>query len=216
MGLKQIRSYVLRQGRMTPGQKRSLSEHWATFGVEPQGEVDPKTIYPQAGPLTVEIGFGMGDSFLTMAEADAHRNFLGVEVHRPGVGHLLLKIFEKEITNIRVMNMDASTVLQRHLPPGSVNRLQLFFPDPWPKKRHHKRRLINSEFIDLAARVLESDGVIHIATDWADYAEQITEVFTTDERFKLTQIPHREETKFEVRGRRHGHEVFDMAYRLAN
>ena len=128
----------------------------------------------------------------------------------------MLKICEKGITNIRVMNMDASTVLQRHLPPGSVNRLQLFFPDPWPKKRHHKRRLINSEFIDLAARVLESDGVIHIATDWADYAEQITEVFTTDERFKLTQIPHREETKFEVRGRRHGHEVFDMAYRLVN
>ena len=210
---KQIRSYVLRQGRMTPGQKRSMSQYWKDFGVEPEGECDPREMFPQVGPLTVEIGFGMGDSLLAMAQADAKRNFLGIEVHRPGVGHLLLKMKESGVTNIRVMNVDAISVLESHLPVKSVNRLQLFFPDPWPKKRHHKRRLINAAFIDRAARVLEPDGVVHIATDWANYAEQIGDVFNADERFEVTTIPRREETKFEARGKRHGHDVFDMAYR---
>jgi tRNA (guanine-N7-)-methyltransferase len=210
-----IRSYVLRQGRMTPAQRRSLAQHWQTFGIDPEGECVPEQMFSRAGPLTVEIGFGMGDSLLAMAQADPQRNFLGIEVHRPGVGHLLLGICEHAVTNIRLMNIDALTVLERHLPPESVNRLQLFFPDPWPKKRHRKRRLINTEFLDLAARVLEPGGVAHIATDWEEYAEQISASFATDIRFAVAVIPERVQTKYEKRGRQRGHQVFDIAHRRA-
>jgi len=214
METRQIRSYVLRQGRMTDAQRISFSRYWKIFGVEPVGEINPEECFSRAAPLTVEVGFGMGDSLLAMAKAEAGRNFLGLEVHSPGIGNLLRGISISEIKNLRLMKIDALAVLEKHLPKKSVNRLQIFFPDPWPKKKHKKRRLINTGFLDLVARVLEQYGLIHIATDWEDYAYQIKDTFFKDPRFSLVESPQRAETKYEKRGINNGHQIFDIAYRF--
>ena len=214
MESRKIRSYVLRQGRMTDAQRNSFARYWKTFGIDPVGEFNPMEGFARTAPLTVEIGFGMGDSLLAMAKAEAGRNFLGLEVHGPGIGNLLRGISTSDIKNIRLMKVDALTVLESHLPRNSVNRLQLFFPDPWPKKKHRKRRLINAEFLDLAARVLEENGLIHIATDWADYAHQIRDTFFKDARFSFVEPPGRAKTKYEKRGIQLGHHIFDIACRF--
>ena len=216
MESRQVRSYVLRQGRMTAAQRSSISKYWKIFGIDPMAEFNPLESFPREGPLTVEIGFGMGDSLLAMAKAESGRNFLGLEVHGPGIGHLLLGVSASEIKNIRLMKIDALTVLEKHLPENSVNRLQLFFPDPWPKKKHKKRRLVNTAFLNLAARVLEQNGLVHIATDWADYADQIKYTFLNDCRFLRTEVPNRVETKYEKRGIRCGNQIFDIAYRFCD
>ena len=145
---------------MTDAQRTSFSRYWKLFGVDPVGEFNPEECFSRVAPLTVEVGFGMGDSLLEMAKAEAGRNFLGLEVHSPGIGNLLRGISISEIKNLRLMKIDALTVLEKHLPKKSVNRLQLFFPDPWPKKKHKKRRLINTGFLDLVARVLEQYSLI--------------------------------------------------------
>ncbi|MDG2071070.1 MAG: tRNA (guanosine(46)-N7)-methyltransferase TrmB [Pseudomonadales bacterium] len=209
---KQIRSYVLREGRMTPAQSRSLDIHWEAFGIAPEDIGETKDLY--SSPLTVEVGFGMGDSLLEMAISYPERNFLGIEVHRPGVGHLLMGIHDNAISNLRVVRADGLSVLKEHIPASSVAILQLFFPDPWPKKKHHKRRLINPAFLDIAANVLRVEGIIHIATDWANYAEEIRDCLNGDQRFAETTPPNRALTKYEKRGVKLGHEVADIAYRL--
>lgn len=209
---KQIRSYVLRAGRMTPAQRRSLDIHWEAFGIAPEDIGETKDLY--SSPLTVEVGFGMGDSLLEMAISYPERNFLGIEVHRPGVGHLLMGIHDNAISNLRVVRADGLSVLKEHIPASSVAILQLFFPDPWPKKKHHKRRLINPAFLDIAAYVLRVEGIIHIATDWASYAEEIRDCLNGDQRFAETTPPNRALTKYEKRGVKLGHEVADIAYRL--
>ena len=183
METRQIRSFVLRQGRMTQAQRISFSKYWKIYGIDPVGQFSPKENFSRDAPLTVEVGFGMGDSLLAMAKAEAGRNFLGIEVHNPGIGSLLREISTNEIKNIRLMNIDALTILQKHLPKNSINRLQIFFPDPWPKKKHKKRRLINTEFLGVIAPVLEQGGLVHIATDWTDYAHQIKDTFRRDFRF---------------------------------
>ena len=216
METRQIRSFVLRQGRMTQAQRISFSKYWKIYGIDPVGEFSPKEDFSRDAPLTVEVGFGMGDSLLAMAMAEAGRNFLGIEVHSPGIGSLLREISTNEIKNIRLMNNDALTILQKHLPKNSVNRLQIFFPDPWPKKKHKKRRLINTEFLGLIAPVLEQDGLVHIATDWTDYAHQIEDTFRRDCRFLPVDPPQRAETKYEKRGIQHGHQIFDIAYRFCH
>jgi len=209
---KQIRSYVLREGRMTPAQRRSLDIHWKSYGIEPEDIGETKDVF--TSPLTVEIGFGMGDSLLEMAISYPERNFLGIEVHRPGVGHLLMGIHDNAISNLRIVRADGLSVLKEHLPASSVAILQLFFPDPWPKKKHHKRRLINPAFLDVAANVLGAEGIIHIATDWANYAEEIRDCLNSDHRFAQTTPPDRALTKYEKRGVKLGHEVADIAYCL--
>lgn len=225
-----IRSFVLREGRLTPGQQRAFDELWPRFGVGshddlewPQGQtLDLAGIFGNDHPVTLEIGFGNGDSLAEMAAAAPDRNFIGIEVHRPGVGHLLLRIEELGLTNLRVLRKDAVQVLERAIAPASLDRVQLFFPDPWHKKRHHKRRILQPAFVALLARAIRPGGHFHAATDWQDYAEHMMQVLSAaGELFKNTAGPghytprpdERPLTKFEQRGHRLGHGVWDLVFR---
>ncbi len=216
-----IRSFVLRESRMTRAQQRALTELWGRFGIEPgHMPLSLVELFGRRAPLVVEIGFGDGESLAVMANADPGRNYLGIEVHRPGIGHLLLRAEELGLTCLRVMRADAVEVLERQLPDESIDRLQIFFPDPWPKARHQKRRLIQQPFVALLARKLKSAGQLHIATDCDDYAYSILGLLNTtpgwinmapDHGF-IPRPADRLPTKFEQRGRRLGHEVWDMLF----
>lgn len=216
-----IRSFVLRGSRVTQAQQRALTELWERFGIEPGNMPLAVTeLFGRCAPLVVEIGFGDGESLAVMANADPAVNYLGIEVHRPGVGHLLLRAEELGLTHLRVMCADAVEVLERQLLDASIDRVQIFFPDPWPKMRHHKRRLIQQPFVALLARKLKSAGQLHIATDCEDYARSILDLLNatpgwvnmdTDHGF-TSRPTYRPLTKFEQRGRRLGHEVRDMLF----
>jgi tRNA (guanine-N7-)-methyltransferase len=219
-----IRSFVLREGRLTAAQERAFSELWPRFGVDwtPGAPLDPAALFGNDRPVVLEVGFGNGESLAEMAERDPERNWLGIEVHRPGVGHLLLEIERRGLTNLRVMRHDAVEVLRAGIEPGALEAVQLFFPDPWPKKRHHKRRILSRELVDLLARVIRSGGIFHAATDWAPYAEQMLDVLDgASDLFENTAgtgayAPRpavRPLTKFEQRGERLGHPVADLIYR---
>ncbi len=195
---------------MTRGQRNAIDAYWPQFGVQLDELRQIASIYHRQAPLTVEIGFGMGDSLLTMAVADPGRNYLGIEVHWPGIGHLLQGIQKESLDNLRLVHADSVDVLQG-MPAESVDLLQVFFPDPWPKKKHRKRRLINEGFLNLAAVVLAPAGRLHIATDWLDYAEEIGSLLKRHPSFLATDAPVRPETKYEKRGIGLGHSVFDMA-----
>ncbi len=215
-----IRSFVLRQGRITEAQRQALDLLWPRYGIEPADCRAPALLFPQPQPLVLEIGFGNGESLTQMAAATPERNFLGIEVHRPGVGHALLRVEELGLKNLRVCCADAVEVLKHFIPDASLAGIQVFFPDPWHKKRHHKRRLINPEFTALAARKLQTGGVLHAATDWHDYALQMLEVLEGCEPLKnqagagqFSERPaHRPLTKFESRGQRLGHGVWDLLF----
>ena len=217
-----VRSYVRRQGRMTPGQQRAFAELMPRYGVAlGNAPLDLPTLFGRSAPVTLEIGFGMGDALLEMAAAAPERDFLGVEVHRPGIGRLLAGLDEGSLTNVRVIAGDAVQVLERMLGDGVLDRVLLLFPDPWPKKRHHKRRLLQAAFVELAARRLAAGGLFHAATDWAPYAEQMREVLEACPQFENCAGPgayaarpdYRPQTKFERRGVALGHAVFDLLYR---
>ena len=217
-----VRSYVRRQGRMTPGQQRAFAELMPRYGVVlGNAPLDLPTLFGRSAPVTLEIGFGMGDALLEMAAAAPERDFLGVEVHRPGIGRLLAGLDAGSLTNVRVIEGDAVQVLERMLGDGVLDRLLLLFPDPWPKKRHHKRRLLQPAFVELAARRLAAGGLFHAATDWAPYAEQMREVLEACPQFENCAGPgayaarpdYRPQTKFERRGVALGHAVFDLLYR---
>ena len=211
---KPVRSFVIRQGRMSDSQRRALSQLWNQYGLElSDGLVDLREQFAKDQPATIEIGFGMGDSLLEMATSDPTRNFIGIEVHKPGIGHLLRKAKERELTNLKVYANDSIEVLDRCIPRASVGCLQIFFPDPWPKKRHHKRRLVNVKFLDLILPRLQRHGVLHIATDWEPYAEEITALLHQHAGFRFTDIPRRPKTKYELRGMKLGHKVTDVAVR---
>lgn len=204
-----IRSYVIREGRMTPGQKRALEETWQTYGLESEAEaLDLSAMFP-GQEIVCEIGFGMGDSLFEMAEANPDVIYIGIEVHRPGVGHLLSRAREAGMSNLRVFAEDSIDVLTHAFQPGSLDKIQIFFPDPWHKKKHHKRRLINPEFAVLLGSRLKPEGICHVATDWAEYAESIQETF---KHWREAAVPARVETKYERRGKGLDHEVFDFAY----
>ena len=217
--LRKVRSYVHRPGRATSGQRRALTDLWPRFGVDEKvGPIDLPALFGREAPRVLDIGFGDGEALVTTAINYPAIDYLGVEVHEPGVGHLLLLLERSGATNVRVIRRDAAEVLPQLLPNASFAAVNLFFPDPWPKSRHHKRRLVQPPFIAEVARVLADDGLLHIATDWADYARHTLEVLAHAAEFapidsSADALAFRPPTKFERRGRRLGHEVVDLFYR---
>ena len=174
---RSIRSFVLRQGRATPSQKRAFEQFGDRYSLPYTGETeDFSNVFPQAGDLVVEIGFGNGEQLLFAAENEAQRNFIGIEVHAPGVGRALNGIGQLGLENVRVYQHDAVEVLQHEIADASLSEVRIYFPDPWHKKRHHKRRLIQPDFVKLLCRKLKPGGLLHLATDWQDYVEQMWEV----------------------------------------
>ncbi len=221
---RSIRSYVRRESRITPAQVRALGELWPRYGI-PDGDavLDWLAVFGRRAPVILEIGFGNGEALAAAAAAHPENNYLGIEVHRPGAGSLLRRVEEEGLTNVRVMLGDASDVLARRVPDASLAAVRLFFPDPWPKKRHHKRRLVQPNFTEMVARKLEPGGYFHLATDWPDYAAHMGVVLSqtaglveaggTDLYREL--VVARLVTRFEQRGRKLGHEVRDLVYRRA-
>lgn len=218
---RRIRSYVLRAGRMTDAQQRALERYWPRYGVEfSKALLDLDTLFQRNAPKILDIGTGMGETTATLAGAYTDDDFLAVEVHRPGIGSLLRQIARQHLTNVRVCNHDVIEVLRYQLPPESLDQVYIFFPDPWPKKRHHKRRLIDAVFLRLLKKCLKDGGRIFIATDWEDYAGQIMEVFSRDSDFinlsgvgRYAPRPRwRPDTKFEQRGSRLTHVIRDLAF----
>lgn len=217
-----IRSFVLRQGRLTAGQQRAFDTLWSRYGIDYEGRaLDLPALFGNHNPVFVEIGFGNGDSLARMAADHPQHNYLGIEVHGPGVGHLLIRIEELALNNVRILQHDAIEVLQNCLAAGSLQGLFLFFPDPWHKKRHHKRRILKPEFVDEMARLIKPGGLFHAATDWEDYARQMMETLSAaSDRFQnqagdglFTPRPdYRPLTKFEQRGQRLGHGVWDLIF----
>ncbi len=216
-----IRSFVKREGRLTSGQQNALDTQWPLFGIDySETALNLTELFGREADTVLEIGFGNGDSLWQMAMANPGRNYLGIEVHRPGVGHLLHLVDDSGCTNIRVSNHDAVEVLEHQIPDNSLSRLQLFFPDPWHKKKHHKRRIVQNTFIQLVAKKLKPGGVFHLATDWENYAEHMLEVLNHSSAFKNLSsdgdfVPRPDErpiTKFETRGHRLGHGVWDLMF----
>ncbi len=221
---RRIRSFVLREGRLTKGQQGALERNFPTLGLSPQKPVsDFADIFGRTAPTVLEIGFGMGQSLVTQASARPDWNFIGIEVHRPGVGACLLSAENAGIGNLRVYNFDAVEVLDKCIADASLDRIQVFFPDPWPKKRHHKRRLIQPEFTRQLAAKLKPGGILHLATDWENYAGQMLDVLQGIDFLENTSptndfVPRpelRPKTKFEIRGEKLGHGVWDLVFRRA-
>jgi tRNA (guanine-N7-)-methyltransferase len=204
-----IRSFVLRQGRITPAQKRALDELLPKYSI-PFGQKLTAT-----RPFVLEIGSGMGETTIAIAKAHPEADFVAVEVHGPGVGSLLNAVARERLTNVRVIRHDAVEVLEQMVADASLAAIHLFFPDPWPKKRHHKRRLVQPETAALMARKLAPGGILHAATDWPDYAEQMNQVFSKEELLEpaAAGFAVRPPTKFESRGRRLGHPIRDLHFR---
>jgi tRNA (guanine-N7-)-methyltransferase len=215
--LRRIRSFVLREGRLTAGQQRALEELWPRYGVDSDSNLlDFASLFGRDEPVVFEIGFGDGESLAQMAATHPDLNFVGVEVHRPGVGHLLQLIEKQALANVRVISRDAVEVLKENVPDASLHRVNIFFPDPWHKKRHHKRRLVQPDFVALLSCKLQRGGILHVATDWEDYAEHVEAVMTTRNTFSRVTTEDtltRPETKFERRGQRLGHGVWDLIYK---
>ena len=218
---RRIRSFVLRQGRITPAQQRAFDAHWTRYGLNYLGAPrDFAAEFGRVAPLVLEIGFGNGDQLLHAALAEPARDFIGIEVHRPGVGRLMNALAEAGVDNVRVYNHDAVAVLQHEIATDALAEMRIYFPDPWHKKRHHKRRLIQADFLALLATRVAPGGRLHLATDWADYAEQMrnaldaTAAWRADSQHALSAVrpDWRIETHFERRGRRLGHEVWDFVH----
>ena len=220
--IRRIRSFVKREGRLTKGQAGAIERNWDSMGLVHQtAPYDFDQIFGREAETVLEIGFGMGHSLVTMAKAAPEKNFIGVEVHRPGVGACLLEAEQQSVSNLRVIEHDAVEILTDSIAPASLSCVQIFFPDPWHKKRHHKRRLIQPEFIQLLREKLKVGGVIHLATDWENYAEHMLEVMQAAEGFEncaadngyIPRPDHRPLTKFEQRGERLGHGVWDLQFK---
>lgn len=215
---RSVRSFVKRAGRMTPAQERALRELWPEFGIQYSQEIlDPQSIFGRTAALVLEIGFGNGETLVEQASANPAMDFLGIEVHEPGVGHCLLHVEEAGISNLRLIRHDAVEVLQSQISDGGLSRINIYFPDPWPKKRHHKRRIAQRAFMELAARKIEAAGTLHLATDWENYAEHIDALIDSQEHFQLSERRvhcgdnplDRPTTKFERRGLKLGHKIWD-------
>ena len=213
-----IRSFVRREGRMTPAQEHAFERLWGRFGIDYAPlALDFDQVFGRHAGRVLEIGFGNGETLVAQAAADPARDFIGVEVHRPGVGHCLLAAEAAGLRNLRVIVHDAVEVLREQVPAGSLQRVNVYFPDPWPKKRHHKRRLLQSPFLELLATRLATGGTLRLATDWQNYAEHIDEVLAAAPALRvLERREHagdapldRPVTKFERRGLEKGHRIVD-------
>ena len=220
--LRKVRSFVRRPGRITTAQRRALDELGPRFGVPDAPErLDLAALFGRDAARVLDIGFGDGEALVTCAANNAGIDYLGVEVHEPGIGHLLLLLEKALLTNVRVIGRDAADVLPLRLADATFDAVNLFFPDPWPKKRHHKRRLVQPAFLAEVARVLKTGGLFHLATDWADYERHSRELLEPHAEFEPVghdelrddPIAFRPPTKFERRGRRLGHDVADIHYR---
>lgn len=219
-----IKSFVIRAGRLTKGQELALERKWSEWGMElADGPINPPILFGRESHVVLEIGYGMGQSLVTMAAAAPDKDFIGIEVHLPGVGSLLHLAEESGCSNIRTYKDDAIEVLKL-IPDNSIDTVQLFFPDPWHKKKHHKRRIVQTEFAQTLRRILKPGGVFHLATDWKPYMEHMLEVMDVAEGYQnlagtgqCTPRPeHRPLTKFEKRGQNKGHGVWDLMYRKVN
>lgn len=217
---RRIRSFVLRQGRLTKGQEKALTDHWPQFGIDyTPNLIDLTQVYERQASLKIlEIGFGMGETTAKIAQSMPNADFLGVEVHTPGVGGLLKLIGELSLSNVRIVQHDVVDVLNHMLEDGALDGIHIFFPDPWHKKRHHKRRLIQAEFVKLLCAKLKSGGYLHVATDWQDYAEWVLDILKVEpllENIASDYAPkpeYRPLTKFENRGIKLGHGVWDLIF----
>ena len=216
-----IRSFVRRTGRLTPSQQRALDELWPTYGVNfSETMLDFAKTFGRDAPVVLEIGFGNGESLVQQALENPGNDYLGIEVHQPGLGHCLIAARAADLSNLKLIAHDAIDVLQHQIPMNSLRRINLYFPDPWPKKRHHKRRIIQASFLELCADRLESDAALHIATDWGNYAEHIDKTLDESERFKCARRHEhdgdepldRPATKFERRGLKKGHQIWDWCF----
>ena len=214
-----IRSYVLRQGRFSRGQQRAYEELMPRFGLSYRaGSLDFDDVFGRKAPVVAEVGFGMGETTARIAAENPATNYLAIEVHTPGVGSLLKQVEEQALTNVRIVQHDAVEVLRDMVPPASLAGMHVFFPDPWPKKRHHKRRLLQPDFVALAASRLGAGGYLHVATDWQEYAEHVLGVLSATPGLRNTAAGFaprpatRPETKFERRGIRLGHGVWDVVF----
>lgn len=215
-----IRSFVIRSGRLTDSQRKAIADHWQEFVIPTaDAQLDLQELFSHPGKLVIEIGFGMGDTLLAMATQEPATNFIGIEVHQPGIGKLLHGIAEQQLQNLKIVCRDATEVLASCIAPETVDRIQIFFPDPWPKKKHRKRRIVQPEFMALLQERLKPGGQIHLATDWEEYALYMREVMEAvpglrnhEGAGKFWEHPLRPDTKFEARGKRLGHGVWDLLY----
>lgn len=214
-----VRSYVVRTGRMTPAQRRALEEDWPNYRLRlADGRVQWEKVFARIAPVVLEIGFGMGDSLLAMAAADRANDFVGIEVHPPGAGRLAHGAAALGLTNLRIYLADALDVLDDCIPDASLTRVQIYFPDPWPKKKHHKRRLVQAPLVHRLCAKLTPGGALHLATDWEPYAEQMLEVLSAEPALRNFGDPFverpefRPPTRFEWRGERLGHRIRDLLF----
>jgi len=218
---RKIKSFALRVGRKSPAQETALEQHWPSYGLDPKQPLDPVAIFGRNADTVLEIGFGNGASLAEMAANSPELNFIGIEVHTPGVAQLLIQIEERGLKNVRIYNHDAIEVLDDCIADNSLSKMQLFFPDPWHKKRHNKRRIVKTELADTLHRKLQANGLWHIATDWEDYANHCVEVLepypgfenTAGKELYILRPDSRPLTKFEKRGHRLGHGVWDLMYK---
>lgn len=219
---RSIRSFVKREGKLTSGQHNAIHRLWQSHGVDMSDQtLDFTALYGRDAPTVAEIGFGNGLSLANMAETYPQINFFGIEVHTPGVGSLLVQVDKRALDNVRVSKADAVQVFEQQIPDASLDRVQIFFPDPWHKKRHHKRRLIQPPFVNMLVKKLKPAAQIHVATDWENYAEHILDVLsdnadlvnTSGEHAYAIKPDYRPSTKYEERGRRLGHGVWDIVFK---
>ncbi|MDP5152000.1 tRNA (guanosine(46)-N7)-methyltransferase TrmB [Rheinheimera baltica] len=220
--MRKIRSFVLREGRLTKGQQHALDTYWQDYGLTYQANpLALDSVFGRSNEKVLEIGFGMGKSLVEMAKAAPEKDFIGIEVHRPGVGACLSDAVNQQVKNLKVFEHDAVEILEHTIADNSLDTVQLFFPDPWHKKRHHKRRIVQAEFVQLLRRKLKPGGVFHMATDWENYAEHMLEVMQGASGFAnmsadnsyVARPEHRPLTKFEQRGQRLGHGVWDLMFK---
>jgi len=220
--MRRIRSFVLREGRMTPAQQHAFEAHWSRYGIDHDAtKQDFAAHFGRQAPLVLEIGFGNGEALAWASEHDLARDFIGIEVHGPGVGRLMNVLAERNANNVRLYKHDAVEVLEQSIAPGTLAEARIWFPDPWHKKRHNKRRLIQPEFVALLASRMAPDGLLHLATDWQAYAEHMLEVMEAAPDWRNAIAPGayadkpdwRIETHFERRGLKLGHGVWDLLYR---
>lgn len=223
--LRRIRSFVKREGRLTEGQERALNDLFPIYGLELQDTpINFADVFQRSASMILEIGFGNGTSLSEMAANNPEQDYIGIEVHRPGVGNLLLQVEKLDLNNLRVMNEDAVDVLNKMIADESLDAVYLFFADPWHKTRHHKRRIVQEEFVQLLRKKLKVGGVFHMATDWEAYAKHMMRVMNESEGFEntagkdqyLLRPDYRPLTKFEQRGQRLGHGVWDLIFKKVN